>query len=104
MSEAILDTPAPASITRSREKTNYAELLKMQIHKQMNGSCCKPVYLRVSGHVAVDSGKSWIRCSNNSAMSLSPFMAVSLGKEVVFVCLQHIAGMPTTAAGLYSTG
>lgn len=54
--------------------------------------------------MAVDSGKSWIQCSNNSAMSLSPFMAVSLREEVVFVCLPHIAGMPTMAAGLYSTG
>jgi len=36
VSEAILDTPAPASITRSREKPNSADLLKMQTHKQMN--------------------------------------------------------------------
>lgn len=56
----------------------------MQAHKQMNGSCCKPMYLRVKCHVAVDSGKARFSAPTIQQRVFLLSWPLSLGEEVVF--------------------
>lgn len=57
MSEAILDTPAPAMSHRI-EKSPFRGMLELHNHEQVNGCGSKPIHFRVICHAATDNGET----------------------------------------------